>query len=203
MADRSQSQRERTRAEAQQTRDPDTVEKKPLEEAQEAERQADNTPAVVAGAEPAQGQPAAPETQEQAEKDQQAREGQRADTASDSAKEGEHVTGEAPRKTTLDTDVSMPGYVAPGDGPHDTVVAIEHASSVTPDKATAGQAGFGVVNAVVPIPDPSGRAQAVARAAEAAQESAGRVEEYEVPGPTGLPVKVRRNVETGASEVLD
>lgn len=165
-------------------------------EAEEAARQAEPTTEVVAGQEPGQGDLADPETQEQAEKDQAAREGERAET--DSA-DGEHVTGQRSRTTTLDSDVSMPGYVAPGDGPHDTVVATEHASSATPDKANAAQQGFGVVNAVVPIPDPSGRAAAVARAQE---EAGSRVEEYEVPGPTGLPVRVRHDLDTGATEVV-
>lgn len=94
------------------------------------------------------------------------------------------------RRTLLNEDVSMPGFVAPGDGPHDTVDPAEHASSVTPDKGAAARKGFGVVNAVVPMPPP-------ASSGMAKSDGEDRVESYEVPGPDGKPVRVTHNLETG------
>lgn len=102
-------------------------------------------------------------------------------------------------RTLLDEQVNMPGYVAPGDGPHDTVDPSEHATSVSPDKGTAALAGFGVVNAVLPVPDPSGREQALARAAQVAGGEGARTETYTVTGPDGKPVTVERNMDTGDS----
>lgn len=102
-------------------------------------------------------------------------------------------------RTLLDEDVAMPGYVAPGDGPFDTVDPTEHATSVSPDKGAAAAKGFGVVNAVLPIADPSGREQVAARAAQARGEGQDRMERYTVTGPDGQPVQVERNMDTGES----
>lgn len=96
-------------------------------------------------------------------------------------------------KTLLDSDVAMPGHVAPGDGPFDTLDASEHATSVIPDKGAAAVKGFGVVNAVLPIPDPSGFTQA--RAKQSAGEK--RTETYELTGPDGKPVQVTHDLDTG------
>jgi hypothetical protein len=98
--------------------------------------------------------------------------------------------------TLLDDQVNMPGYVAPGDGPFDTVDPSEHATSVVPDKGNAAREGFGVVNAVLPVPDPSGREQYLAAQAEEL-DSSDRTEEYEVAGPDGKPVRIRHNLDTG------
>lgn len=103
--------------------------------------------------------------------------------------------------TTLDADVSHPGVVEPGDTPYDTVLPGEHATSVTPDKATAGAEGYGTVNAVVPIPDPSGTKQARARAAKERAEGEHRTEKYEVTLPNGKRVEVEHNLETGATKI--
>lgn len=96
------------------------------------------------------------------------------------------------KKTLLDSDVSKPGFVAPGDGPFDTVDPLERATSVTPDKGAAALAGFGVVNAVIPLPQPK---------AEDRDGSNDRIETYEVTGPDGKPVKVTHNIETGETSV--
>ncbi len=103
------------------------------------------------------------------------------------------------KRTLLDDHVNMPGFVAPGDGPFDTVDPSEHATSVSPDKGSAARAGFGVVNGVLPIPDPSGREQALARAA-GGDDSTDRIETYEATGPDGKPVRITRNIETGESK---
>lgn len=104
-------------------------------------------------------------------------------------------------KVTLDDNVSMPSTAVPGSGPFDTVDPLEHASSVLADKATAARAGLGTVNAVVPIPDPSGIERAeVLRMAE--REGGDRIEKYPVRRDNGTYVMVERNVDTGASKVL-
>ncbi len=100
---------------------------------------------------------------------------------------------EAPRKTKLDSDVSMPGNVAPGDAPYDTTDPNERATSVTPDKATAAKAGYGVVNAVVPLPEPE--------RVEAGREGGDRTEEYDVVGPNGKVVRVKHNIDTGETSI--
>jgi hypothetical protein len=111
------------------------------------------------------------------------------------ARRGPKDSEETPR-TLLDDQVNMPGYVAPGDGPFDTVDPSEHATSVSPDKGTAALAGFGVVNAVLPIPDPSGYAQAQARVAQEMGDG-DRMETYNVTGPDGKPVEIEHNIDTG------
>lgn len=107
-----------------------------------------------------------------------------------------------PGVTTLDADVGHPGVVEPGDTPHDTVLATEHASSVTPNKAVAGGEGFGVVNAVVPIPDPSGATQARARAAQDQADTEHRMEKYTVTLPNGKQGEVEHNLDTGETKLL-
>lgn len=92
-------------------------------------------------------------------------------------------------KKTLTTDsVSVPSYVAPGDAPFDTVDPSEEVTSVVPDKGAAAAAGFGVVNAVLPLPK---------RERADRDSSNDRIETYEVPGPDGKPVKVTHNIDTG------
>lgn len=104
--------------------------------------------------------------------------------------------------TTLDDDVSHPGVVSPGDTPHDTVLPAEHASSVTPDKATASREGYGVVNAVVPIRDPSGALQARAAARGELEGSEHRTEKYQATAPNGENVTVEHNLDTGETRVV-
>lgn len=92
-------------------------------------------------------------------------------------------------KTTK--SVSVPSEVEAGDAPFDTTDPSERVSSVSPDKAAAAAAGFGTVNAVVPLP----------KADEAAAEQRkDRVEKYDVLGPNGKFVSVEHNIDTGATK---
>lgn len=90
--------------------------------------------------------------------------------------------------TTLDDHIDKPSVTEPGDGPADTTDPTEAASSVSPDKGAAAQAGYGTVNAVVPL-KPRRRPER--------DKGKDRTETYEVEGPDGEPVKVTRNIETG------
>lgn len=150
-------------------------------------------PNAVAGA-------AEPETERTAQGEVKAREGDRAQGVETGRKVG--VAGRAPqaRETLLNATADEPSFVAPGDAPYDTVDPLEHASSVAPDRTQAAKEGFGVVNAVVPIPDPSGLTQRLLEGEGDGGEE--RTEEYLATAPTGARVRVRRNIETGESEVL-
>ncbi len=97
-----------------------------------------------------------------------------------------------PKETRIDSDVSKPSTTAPGDGPHDTTDPLERASSVRPDKAAAAQAGFGTVNAVVPLP---------AADKLTAPKGEDRIEKYDTIGPDGKKVTVTHNIDTGETSV--
>jgi hypothetical protein len=96
-----------------------------------------------------------------------------------------------PEHTRLDEHTDAPSTTAPGDGPADTTDPDEMASSVSPDKAAAARAGHLTVNAVVPV----------ARPTEERDDSEDRFEEYDATRPDGTKVRVRRNLETGETEV--
>ncbi|MFE6426745.1 hypothetical protein ACFVOB_14905 [Streptomyces rochei] len=96
-----------------------------------------------------------------------------------------------PEETRLNEDVDKPSTTAPGDGPADTTDADERATSATPDKAAAAQAGHGTVNAVVPLP----------KRKTAARKGKDRTETYTATRPDGTEVTVERNIETGESSV--
>ncbi|MEU3000184.1 hypothetical protein ABZ684_21895 [Streptomyces sp. NPDC006995] len=98
-----------------------------------------------------------------------------------------------PDETRLDAHVDAPSTTAPGDGPADTTDPSERATSATPDKGAAAQAGHGTVNAVVPVP----KRTAAKRAGK------DRTETYTALRPDGTEVTVVRNVETGESSVTD
>lgn len=98
----------------------------------------------------------------------------------------------ADRKTLTNDSVSEPSFVAPGDAPFDTVDPTEEVTSVSPDKGAAARAGFGVVNAVLPLPK---------REAAERDGSDDRIETYEATGPDGKPVKVTHNIDTGETSV--
>lgn len=55
----------------------------------------------------------------------------------------------APKTTRLSDDVTKPQPTDPGDAPADTWDPNELASSVSPDKAAAAEAGHQTVNAVI------------------------------------------------------
>lgn len=95
---------------------------------------------------------------------------------------------ELPTETRLDSDTTRPSTTAPGDAPADTTDPNERASSSEPDKGAAAAAGFGTVNAVVPLPEPE-------KVPEPDRED--RVEEYDEVGPDGKVVHVRHNIDTG------
>jgi len=104
----------------------------------------------------------------------------------------EPTTADGQPPTTLDSDLTRPQITQPGDAPADTTDPTERASSAEPDKGAAAAAGFGTVNAVVPLPQPEPPAD------DDADE--GRTESYEAVGPDGKRVKVTRNIETGESK---
>lgn len=94
--------------------------------------------------------------------------------------------------TRLSDDVTKPQATAPGDAPADTMDPLERAVSVRPDKAAAAAEGHQTVNAVVPgapiVPEVL---------------SGTREETYEVRKPDGTTVKVKHNVDTGKTEVVE
>lgn len=98
-----------------------------------------------------------------------------------------------PAETRLDDHVDAPSTTAPGDGPADTTDPDERATSATPDKGAAAQAGHGTVNAVLPLP----KKTAAKRAGK------DRTETYTAVRPDGTEVTVERNIETGESSVKD
>lgn|SRR3954447_4540486 len=106
---------------------------------------------------------------------------------------------ETKARTTLDDDVTMPSKVEPGDGPYDTTDPTEIATSVSPDKAAAARAGFGVVNAVLPLETVPGNVRPEDRAKINGTDSGDgeRSETYDVLGPDGKLVTVTHNIETG------
>lgn len=106
------------------------------------------------------------------------------------AQSGSGKSASAKKSTTLDSDLSRPQVTQPGDAPADTTDPAERATSVEPDKAAAAAAGFGTVNAVVPLPK---------RERAGRDTSKDRIETYEATGPDGNPVKVTHNLETGES----
>ncbi|GAA2971280.1 hypothetical protein [Streptomyces enissocaesilis] len=98
-----------------------------------------------------------------------------------------------PSETRLDEHTDAPSTTAPGDGPADTTDPAERASSATPDKGAAAQAGHGTVNAVVPVP----------KKAATRRQGKDRMETYTALRPDGEEVTVERNIETGESSVKD
>lgn len=93
--------------------------------------------------------------------------------------------------TRLDSDVTKPSVTAPGDGPADTTDPTEHASSATPALGAEAIAA-GTVNAVVKVPEP-----------DAPAAGTQREETYQATRPNGEVVTVKRNIETGETEIVD
>lgn len=96
----------------------------------------------------------------------------------------------APKTTRLSNDLTKPQPTAGGDAPADTWDPAERATSARPDKAAAAAAGHQTVNAVVkagtvPSTVPTGI----------------RTETYTAYGPSGAPVEVTHNYDTGATTV--
>lgn len=99
-----------------------------------------------------------------------------------------------PTETRLDSHLDAPSTTAPGDGPADTTDPDERASSASPDKGAAALAGYGTVNAVVPLPKRT-----------PAKKAAGkdRMESYPATRADGTEVTVERNVDTGESSIKE
>lgn len=95
--------------------------------------------------------------------------------------------------TTLDSHLDKPSETAPGDGPADTVDPTEIASTVTPDKGAAAQAGHLTVNGVVKVGEQP-------KAATVAKKDQ-RVEKYKATRPDGTEVTVTHNIDTGETSV--
>lgn len=94
----------------------------------------------------------------------------------------------AEETTTLDDDVTKPSQTAPGDGPDPS----EQATSVTPNPGPEAIAE-GTVNAVKKVPK---------KATPRRRKDEDRVEEYTLRRPDGKLAHVKRNIDTGESEVV-
>lgn len=105
------------------------------------------------------------------------------------------ATAETPpaNATTLDSDVTKPSVTAPGDGAADTTDPTEIAVSVPPQPGDEALA-VGTVNAVKPV---------AATPAPAVNKGKERTETYEAVKPDGSVVKVRRNIDTGESSLVE
>lgn len=93
--------------------------------------------------------------------------------------------------TTLDSDITKPSVTAPGDGPADTTDPTEIASTVTPRPGPEAFA-VGTVNAVKPVE----------KKATKRDTKNDRFEEYEAVKPNGDVVRIKRNIDTGESEIV-
>jgi len=99
-----------------------------------------------------------------------------------------------PTETRLDDNVTEPSTVAPGDAPADTTDPAEIATTVTPNPSAQAIAE-GTVNGAVKVDQP-----ARAKSTKAPKH---RFEEYDATKPDGSVVRVRRNIDTGESELVD
>lgn len=97
--------------------------------------------------------------------------------------------------TTLDTDITKPSVTQPGDGPADTTDPLERASTVIPrPSAETIKSGAGTVNSQLPlepIKEPARRKGDI------------RTEEYDAVDANGRTVRVKRNLETGESKLVE
>lgn len=100
-------------------------------------------------------------------------------------------------RTTLDADNTKPAVTQPGDGAHDTTDPAERASTVLPAPSPETiRSGVGVVNSQLPL-------EPIAAPATGRRSKDDRIEEYDVLGPDGKRVRVRRNVETGETRRIE
>jgi hypothetical protein len=93
-------------------------------------------------------------------------------------------------ETKLDDNVTEPSTVQPGDAPADTTDPTEEASTVIPQPSAAALKE-GTVNGVLPIT----REKKSAKGKD-------RFEEYDAVKPDGSTVRIKRNIETGATEIV-
>lgn len=96
-------------------------------------------------------------------------------------------------RTRLDSDVTRPSTTAPGDGAADTTDPTEVASTARP-KPGPDAIAAGTVNAVVRVPQP---------AKPERDTSLDRFEEYDSHRPDGSKVRVRHNLDSGATEIIE
>ena len=97
----------------------------------------------------------------------------------------------AQKQTRLDSDVTKPATVEPGDAPADTTDPDERAVSV-PSRPDDEALKVGTVNAVQPAPAP---------ARKKASSKKDRIEKYEATRPNGDVVTVTHNIDTGETSV--
>ena len=96
-----------------------------------------------------------------------------------------------PKTTKLEGDsLDAPQTTSAGDAPADTFDGLERASSATPDKATAAEAGHQTVNAVIAV-DPI----------VPVVPSGTRTETYQAFNAKNEPVNITHNYDTGATSV--
>ena len=96
--------------------------------------------------------------------------------------------------TTTTESVTVPSEVKPGDAPFDTTDPNERVTSIdNPDKGAAAAAGFGTVNAVLPLTEAE---------VPAVDKPKDRVERYQVSGPDGKLVTVEHNLDTGQTKTV-
>ncbi|WP_295821562.1 hypothetical protein [uncultured Microbacterium sp.] len=112
------------------------------------------------------------------------------ETPADGATAAESGT---PTETRLDDNVTEPSTVAPGDAPADTTDPTEIATTVTPNPSAQAIAE-GTVNGAIKVDKP---------AAAKSTKTKHRFEEYNATKPDGTVVRVRRNIDTGESALVD
>lgn len=95
-----------------------------------------------------------------------------------------------PKTTRLSNDTTKPQPTAPGDAPADTYDPKEKASSVTPDKKAAAEAGHQSVNAVTKVGE-----------YEEQVPTGTRTETYAAFDGAGNQVTVTHNYDTGVTSV--
>jgi hypothetical protein len=100
---------------------------------------------------------------------------------------------ENPTVTRLDDNVTEPSTVAPGDAPADTTDPTEQSSTVTPTPSQEAIAA-GTVNGAIKIETP---------AKPKRDTKKDRHEEYDATRPDGTVVRIRRNIETGESSIVE
>ncbi|MBF4549241.1 hypothetical protein [Pseudoclavibacter sp. VKM Ac-2888] len=98
------------------------------------------------------------------------------------------------KTTTLDDDTTKPSVTEPGDGPADTTDPTEIATSVTPLPPSEEAIAAGTQNAVLPVEKPS---------VTEAPESEHRIEHYDAVRPDGSTVRVKHNLDTGKTEIVE
>ena len=98
------------------------------------------------------------------------------------------------KTTTLDEDITKPSVTEPGDGPADTTDPTEVATSVAPGVPSPEAIAAGTVNAVIPVEKAPVKETPV---------SEHRIEHYDAVKPNGDKVRVKHNLDTGKTEIVE